>query len=351
MTRVFLCGPLAHAPLAEIVLGAPISGQDAVLEGYGLCALQGGEQAGLAPMAGTVSGLCVDLDDKTLARLRYYLLVYGIDLAEGPLGLLPVADGDEPWNDLKWNDSFALQVIASAQEIMSHWHTYSAPDMARRLGPIRMRAQYWAKAQGEAADPDHDPDADVIVHAVHRPYLNYFAAQEMDLQFRKYDGTMSPVINRGALMMGEATVVLPYDPVQDAVLLVEQFRAPLFMGGSRRPWSWEAVAGMIDPGETPQETAHREAMEEAGVTFTALHDAGAVHSSAGTLSDRLHLFVGIADLSTRRAATGVESEGEDIRSAVFAYDTFMERLDTGGFNNLPLVALALWLARHKHRMT
>jgi nudix-type nucleoside diphosphatase (YffH/AdpP family) len=81
----------------------------------------------------------------------------------------------------------------------------------------------------------------------------------------------------------------------------------------RRSIFLEACAGIIDPGETPEETARRETAEEIGVTVGRLRSLGSVLPSAGTLTERMHLYVAevsAADLSSR--GRGNPHEGENI---------------------------------------
>src|ERR1700753_232611 len=68
---------------------------------------------------------------------------------------------------------------------------------------------------------------------------------------------------------GESAVVLAFDPLRRKALLVEQFRAPAFFLGEDG-MSLEPIAGRVDDGQTPEETAKREAMEEAGVRLSVL---------------------------------------------------------------------------------
>ncbi len=82
-------------------------------------------------------------------------------------------------------------------------------------------------------------------------------------------GGQSGEVNREVFERGQATAVLPYDPVRDEVVLIRQFRAGAFAAG-RHPWCWEIVAGMIEDGETPEEVARREAIEEAAVKILDL---------------------------------------------------------------------------------
>jgi ADP-ribose pyrophosphatase len=54
-------------------------------------------------------------------------------------------------------------------------------------------------------------------------------------------------------------------PQRDEVVLIEQFRVGAWAGVN--PWLIELVAGLIDKDEEPEEVAHREAEEEAGLTL------------------------------------------------------------------------------------
>ena len=113
---------------------------------------------------------------------------------------------------------------------------------------------------------------------------------------------------------------------------------------------WEPVAGMVDPGESPEEAAHREAMEEAHLTLAALEPAGRAYSSSGSSTEFLHLFVGIAELTTTIEDGGVDTEGEDIRSRILAFSELMDMVDRHEIKDMPLLALANWLARHRQRL-
>ncbi len=75
---------------------------------------------------------------------------------------------------------------------------------------------------------------------------------------------MSGEVKREIFERGHAAVLLPFDPVRDEVVLIEQIRIAAF-DTSESPWLLEMVAGMIEEGETIEEVARREAVEEAGL--------------------------------------------------------------------------------------
>ncbi len=104
---------------------------------------------------------------------------------------------------------------------------------------------------------------DVVVAELRHPYTWFFGVEEADLRFRRFDGSLSPQVTRAAFISGDAVTVLPYDPVRDCVMLVEQFRFGPYARGDTNPWSLEPIAGRIDAGESPQTAARREAQEEA----------------------------------------------------------------------------------------
>jgi GDP-mannose pyrophosphatase NudK len=111
---------------------------------------------------------------------------------------------------------------------------------------------------------------------------------------------------------GEAAAVLVVDRKRGTALLARQWRAGL-LGRTANPYLLEACAGILDPGETPETAARREAEEELGVKIGVLQNLGSVVPSAGTLTERVHLF--IAELSgeeERGDGGGVAHEGETI---------------------------------------
>ncbi|VED33490.1 ADP-ribose pyrophosphatase [Escherichia coli] len=74
---------------------------------------------------------------------------------------------------------------------------------------------------------------------------------------------MSHEVRREIFERGHAAVLLPFDPVRDEVVLIEQIRIAAY-DTSETPWLLEMVAGMIEEGESVEDVARREAIEEAG---------------------------------------------------------------------------------------
>ena len=113
----------------------------------------------------------------------------------------------------------------------------------------------------------------------------------------------------------------------------------------------EPIAGRVDAGETCEETAYREALEEAGLTLEALHEVAHCYASPGCSTEYFDIYVGICDLPDDvTGICGVKEEAEDIRSYLFSFDELMGMVDGMQAVNAPLVLAGLWLARHRERL-
>ena len=184
-----------------------------------------------------------------------------------------------------------------------------------------------------------------------RVYADYFAVDEYDLRHARFDGKTSPQVTRAVFLAPDAALVLPYDPLRDTVLLVEQVRMGPLGRGDSTLWQYEPIAGRLDPGETAQQAARREALEEANLELGDLLPVAEVYCSPGTSSEFYYIFVGIADLSAQKAGVaGLEAEDEDIRAHIMPFDVLIEICDSLQAANAPLALAANWLARHRSRL-
>ena len=122
---------------------------------------------------------------------------------------------------------------------------------------------------------------DVEIIARETLYSGFFSMDLYRFRHRLFNGEMSGEIRREIFERGHAAVLLPFDPVRDEVVLVEQIRIAAY-DVSESPWLLEMVAGMIEEGETVEDVARREALEEAGLVDDALY-LGLGLSAAATL--------------------------------------------------------------------
>lgn len=260
---------------------------------------------------------------------------------------------------LTGSESFLTSALieAAAHEVLTYRAFEPAAEVAKRRAIILVRANSRLRAQmgrpmgqgtalvrkGRGADA-------VDVQSFAYPYSDFFAVEDLRLTHKRFDGATSAVMDRAAFVSADAVTVLPYDPVRQRVLVVEQFRVAPFVRGDQHPWMLEPIAGRVDAGETEETTARREAREEAGLDIGELHLVGGYYPSPGALSEYITSFVGIADLPDDVTGVGgLADEHEDIASMILSVDDLMALADQGALDTGPLMLTALWLARNKDR--
>jgi ADP-ribose pyrophosphatase len=164
-----------------------------------------------------------------------------------------------------------------------------------------------------------------------------------------YAGGMSPELVRERLERLRAVAVLPYDPVTDRVVLVEQFRIGALEQGPGA-WLLEIVGGMWDPGHSADQVARKETREEAGCELGPLMPIGDVWMSPGTSCERVMLYCGRVDAATAGGIYGVAAEGEDIKVVTLAFDEAMELAASGGISAATALIALYWLAANRPRV-
>ena len=180
-------------------------------------------------------------------------------------------------------------------------------------------------------------------------YSGFFRINGYRLRHRLFAGGWSGVIEREVFERGHAVGVLPYDPVADSVVLIEQFRIGALVAGMS-PWLIEVVAGIIEEGEPPEEVARRETQEEAGLKIQALMPMCRYLVSPGGSSESVLLYCGRVDSRSAGGIHGLAEEHEDIRVDRLPYEEAMRLVEEGRVtNSVSLIALQ-WLALHRDRV-
>ena len=164
-----------------------------------------------------------------------------------------------------------------------------------------------------------------------------------------YQGGQSGEVKREVFERGQAAAVLPYDPLRDEVVLIRQFRAGTYAAG-RHPWCWEVVAGIIEEGETPEDVARREAVEEASVKILDLFPMHSVVLSPGACSETCTSFLGRIDSTGVGGIFGLESENENILVKAVPFPEARGMLDRDEIDNSVAVMALQWLALHRDEM-
>ncbi|NOQ82220.1 MAG: NUDIX domain-containing protein [Methylophaga sp.] len=173
-------------------------------------------------------------------------------------------------------------------------------------------------------------------------YNGFFRLTTVELRHTLYKGGWSQPITRELFQRGNCVAVLLYDPDRDEVVIIEQFR----VGAIQIPdqaWLLEIVAGAIETGETAEEVAYRESIEEAGCEIQELVKINDFFTSPGGTSELLSLFYGKVDTTHVGGIHGLDEEDEDIAVTTMKFDDVYQLLLDGKIlSAIPIIAIQ-WL--------
>ncbi len=187
------------------------------------------------------------------------------------------------------------------------------------------------------------------------PFDGYFRIDRYRLSHRLFEGGWSGEITREIFERGHAVTAVLYDPDRDALVLIEQFRtgalaamkSPWF-DDDFSPWLVETVAGIIDQGESPEQTIRREALEEAGCKIGEIIPVCHYLVSPGGSTESMFVFCGRVDSSNVCGIHGLGEENEDIRVVVKSADDIFQWLDSGRIcNAMTIIGLNWFRINHQ----
>ncbi|KMK67540.1 gamma-glutamylcyclotransferase [Puniceibacterium sp. IMCC21224] len=371
MTDLFFYGTLCHVPLLELVLGRPAAQIDiaaSVLPDHAAFWVAGHSFPMIVSTPGAVTpGLLVrGLSERDIARLDFYEGGFEYRLRDVAVKVGDVMATAQvyfpapglwqpaaPWDLADWASRWGQITVTAARDMVVQFGRRPAEQM-RALWPF-FCARAWAQQLAATPAPQTVRSqmtvADVEILAEKPGFDGFFRLRAFDLRHRRFDGDMGEPVGRESFVAFDAALVLPYDPVNDSVLLIEQMRYGPLMRGDPAPWVLEPIAGLVDAGENPADCARREAVEEAGIALGDLRPMVRIYASPGYTTEYFHCFMGLCDLSGRGTQLGgLANENEDIRSHVIPFAQAMALVDSGEINVGPLVMMLLWLARERESL-
>ena len=180
-------------------------------------------------------------------------------------------------------------------------------------------------------------------------YQGFFRVEKYRLKHRLFSGGWSAEITRELFMRGSCVAVLLYDPDADKVVLIEQFRTGAILNPDKA-WLVEIVAGAIEEGESAEEVAHRESMEEAGCEILQLKVISEFYTTPGGSSEWITLFCGKVDSTEVGGIHGLDHEDEDIWVRTVDFDESYRMLENGEIKSAIAIIALQWLALNRKKL-
>jgi ADP-ribose pyrophosphatase len=165
---------------------------------------------------------------------------------------------------------------------------------------------------------------------------------------RHSDGTTTS-LTRDVLRVAKVVGVIAVDPARNVVVLIRQFRiaAHLAFGHGELV---EIVAGHVERGETPEQAARRECIEEIGVAPRSLHSLFSFMPAPGINDEFATMFLAIVDSAEVPDRAGAAGESEDTHPMCIDIDAALAALSAGKLHNGYLIIGLQWLALNRQRI-
>jgi nudix-type nucleoside diphosphatase (YffH/AdpP family) len=179
---------------------------------------------------------------------------------------------------------------------------------------------------------------------------DFFKIEEAYVQFEQFNGEMSPLVRQLTLERGNSVAVLVFNRSTEKLILISQFRYPTYR--NNHGWTIETIAGMVDPGETPEEAARRELQEETGLNIDSFEPITAFYPSPGGSSEQIYLYY--SEVSGEQAkykkSGGLLAVGEDIKVIELTLAEALAKIKTGEILDAKTIIGIYWL-ENPHRQS
>ena len=184
----------------------------------------------------------------------------------------------------------------------------------------------------------------VVIRSAELLYSGWSKLTRYNLSIEQSDGRTLDVV-REIHDHGDGSAVLPYDPARDCVLLVRQFRLPLYLA-TGSGMIVEVCAGLLD-GDEPEACARKEAEEELGLRLRDVTSAGRTFTSPGSVKECVWLYTATYSEADRIGEGGGHDADEDIEVLEVPFDTAWRMIDDGDICDSKTIILlqALKMAR------
>jgi len=171
---------------------------------------------------------------------------------------------------------------------------------------------------------------------------DWFVLKKTTFAFLRSDGTWQRQ-SRETYDRGNGATILLYDPRRRTVVLTRQLRYPAFMNG-HDDLLIEAPAGLLDAAE-PEVRIRAEVEEETGFQVREVRQVFDAFMSPGSVTERLHFFVGEYAPGDRKSAGGGNvAEGEDIAVLEVDLDEALAMIDAGTIRDGKTIMLLQYAA-------
>ncbi|KVL58893.1 GDP-mannose pyrophosphatase [Burkholderia territorii] len=171
---------------------------------------------------------------------------------------------------------------------------------------------------------------------------DWYVLKKVTFDFQRRDGTWQR-LSRETYDRGNGATILLRNAATGDVLLTRQFRMPAFVNG-HDGMLLEAAAGLLDDA-TPEARIRAEAEEETGYRVRNVRKVFEAFMSPGSVTEKLHFFVGEYDASLRTSdGGGIAEEGEDLEVVEMPLRAALDAVERGEIVDAKTIMLLQYVA-------
>ncbi|WP_265494773.1 NUDIX domain-containing protein, partial [Providencia heimbachae] len=127
---------------------------------------------------------------------------------------------------------------------------------------------------------------------------------------------------------GNGAVILLYNKIKNSIILIRQFRMPMYVNGYQH-FLIEAAAGLLD-NASPEERIIAEAEEETGFKVDKIEKVFEAFMSPGSVTEKLYFYIAEYNEQNRQSSGGgLVDEGEDIEVLEWPFPKALNAIKTG----------------------
>lgn len=117
---------------------------------------------------------------------------------------------------------------------------------------------------------------------------NWYILKKYTYELQRHNGTWQKQ-EREVYDRGDGAVILLYNKAKNSIILIRQFRMPMYVSGYKQLLI-EAAAGLLE-GSSPEARIIAEAEEETGYKIDNLEKVFEAFMSPGSVTEKLHFYI------------------------------------------------------------
>ena len=171
---------------------------------------------------------------------------------------------------------------------------------------------------------------------------NWYILKKYVFDYLRRDGTWQRQ-EREVYDRGNGAVILLYNRSKNSVILIRQFRFPVFING-HDGFLIEAAAGLLEEKD-PVSRIKAEAEEETGFHITEVERVFDAFMSPGSVTEKLYFFIAeYQDNNRLNQGGGLKEEGEDVEVLEMTFDDALAAIRSGDIIDGKTIMLLQYLA-------